>query len=472
MGATPRRSRDGQPSAHPAETTRKAPKSMIGFLAGLAAVIAVLATWPLRARHLILLAILLGASAVTRDVISFGTPPIGAHLINIAPEVPTLTTIDVVILAGLVVSTVFGGSVRPLAWIIPGLLGLLFGKFLLWTDDSYVSAGALHFALTLAAWPLGRQIAERDSPLDRPRFTARIILCFLVVQLAFCLVQISQGLSEDRTMGTFDHPAHLGKVVLILLIVLLPLSQSQDPIASRTAMLAIGLGVLATASTLSRANIISVVGAIALWATMSIFSRGARSRAGLVGGALLAILASLPFVSAIMQRFSDDAEGGLRPELFEGGVHIVLQHVWFGTGPNNFAEAAAAIEPIFAQTGAPIHNTILLLIGELGVPIFLLVALPLIRTTIWAIRALGAGDEIAQATARSVVVVVLMAAFAGWTGWGFLVTPVAQLLYFFLGFADGVLANRHKLHHLHHDIPEFAERATTQGPRRMIVPTL
>lgn len=414
---------------------------MIGIIAAIAIVVGLIFAWPLRQRKSIVFGIVLALAALTRDIVYFGTVPTNVHLVNIAGEVPTFTTIDVAIAITLLMSTAGLKDLRPFLWIAPGLFGLFLGLTVLWPVHDYITAGAVHLALTLAAWPVGRYLAGSDLlAVDRERLLARIILTFLLVQLAFCTFQILAQLPDDRAAGTFDHPAHLGKIVVLLLVILLPLTHSSDLGTSRAATLGIAVGAIATASTLSRANIIAVIGALVLWSSLgrrkSANTPALKSR---VWVPALAIVVSLPFLDAVVQRFLSDAQGGLRPELFAGGVRVVTRFMWMGTGPNNFAETAATTEPIFAQTGAPIHNTFLLLVGELGIPILVLFILPIIRTITLALRRLRSDQAVVTDTARAVLVTVAMVSFAGSTGWGFLVSPVPQLLYFTIGFADGRL---------------------------------
>lgn len=326
-----------------------------------------------------------------------------------------------------------------LPWIVPGLLALLFGASVVWPQTSAMLDGVLVYGICFVAWIIGTAVGVDLSARTTARIITGGILAFFLIEVAIAAWQLLSGsASSSRASGTFEHPAFIGKYVLVVLAILLPLTRHSDRTTVRISTLSILFGVVLTAMTLSRANLIAVLGAVALWIVYTMTAHRERKRGFLIG--IGAVLLALPFANLVLTRFETDAVGGDRPALFDAGIAVIRQLFWTGTGPNLFVEHASSVSETVARTGYPIHNSFLLAVAELGAIGATLFFLPAIRTLFIAVKSPDrTADGKRGPVSASTIIVMLSIAFAANTGWGFLQAPVSSLVFLALGFSHGML---------------------------------
>lgn len=413
---------------------------LLGIAIAVALCCAIAFIWPLRTRFGYLLAIALVAVAFCRQLIPVWVTPSGSAVNGIAATTPPLTSLDVVIMGAVLLIPSVRHAAPHVFWTLPGMLSLIIGGALVWPRAGNVLAGVVHLFTSLLAWVVGHAMGEANAKSARTlRLSALAVLTFVALQATVSLAQIAGDDSLDRATGTFNHPSVIGKIVLILLAILLPMSRSTDRATSRAATLGIVLGVVATAASLSRTNLVAIIGALGLWAVLS---SGSTRRRRELATALLGVALTLPFLDAIMARFLADPEENQRGGLLEAGLRVTSENLWAGTGPNNFVEVAAQTEAFIARWGAPVHNSLLLLVAELGVLAALAFLLPIGRSVADALLQRKAQSVERRSTSQALLIMLLMVAFACWTGWGFLVAPVLPLLYLVCGYSTGTLAEQ------------------------------
>lgn len=414
---------------------------MISTIVAIAIALAILMIWPLRNRYAYLLAFLILCYSFYGTVIVFWGKTEREGIVDIANGAPSLTTFSFAVLIAGVLSLSSARASEWFPWVAVSAVALATGSLLFWPRTDSVVSGVLTLSLCLLAWVLGHIIGKHlYDDAETMRVAITLLALFLATQCAVVAYQLAVGQTDNgRATGTFDHPAYLGKLVLLLLIVLLPASQSSDKRTARRASIAVALGVVATATTLSRANILAVLGAVVLWSLATRFSSDRSSRRTIVV-AILAVAVSIPLANAFLSRFSTDAEGGDRPELLEAGLRAVSENLWTGLGPNNFVEVRRTIDPIVAQTGYPVHNSMILAIAEMGIVLAVLFFVPLLRSLALAAKTRKSGTAEQRRSARGLIVVMTMVVFAGWTGWGFFQAPTIMLLFLLVGYVAGQIA--------------------------------
>jgi hypothetical protein len=352
--------------------------------------------------------------------------------VGISPAIPSFSTYSVVLFSLALYFTIRGKANRFSGLIVPLLCFLPIGFAFAWPDIPQVWSGLLHMAAIASAWVVGLAIgrAIMDDNVGR-RFLVALLFGLAVVLAGSVLWQLLvSGLSGseygNRATGIFGHPATMGKLSIALLALVLPLTRSVDLLCRRLSLAAFVLLLIATAPTLSRANILGFGIVVVVWLVLL---RGERTLAIRLGLPVFLFVALLPFLGLLLSRFERDAEGGDRPALLAAGLRVIQVHLWGGVGPNGFVPEAEKSELIVAATGFPVHNTFLLAVAELGLTGAGLLFLPLVFSLGVAIRHLRALDQVGDVS-RAVVAVLAGVIFVGLTGWGYLQGPVVQLTFF------------------------------------------
>lgn len=338
------------------------------------------------------------------------------------------------IAAALCLTSIPSSSWLPL--ILPGLLWLSIGLLTAWPRNSEVLAGVFHWCIAFAALIVGIYVGMR-SDSKRQIWQASFISALFVFELVLSVYQIVSGEAEQffgRSFGTFGHPAFVGKFALLSLIFILPLLNDAGGKIRFLGWIALISATATTVLTQSRANTLSIAAVLLLWAIW--LPRGAVRglRTNLIGGLVFASAFTIPLM---MERFLADPDGGDRHELFVSGMNIVETYLVSGTGPNRFATVGSNTERIIAETGYPIHNSWMLMVGELGVIGAVLIALPLLVAIGAAARAMRASDRDLRLTARTFLLVAAGAMFIGFSGWGMIQEPTLQMIFFVSGYALG-----------------------------------
>ena len=309
----------------------------------------------------------------------------GVHT-GIADPVPTVFTYTVVVLA-------YGGwlIVRPGAARLPFphlifLISLAVITAVAFSGNPVVVSGALHIGTAVVAWSLGDYVGRSlaGASTSSLRYVAYGLSFVVAIEVSAAIIQllgvtVTLGGFEligspphGRVTGTFGHPTAVGKFLFLLLLVLLPMSRSVD---QRTAF-AVWATILAAAAVIgmsqSRANLIAIVAALIIWV---VFTTNTLSVAGRVVWVALVALVFLPFVNPVLDRFFADPDGGDRPELLVAGLAQIRESPLLGTGANNYVPVVGTWDPTTA-TGFPVHNSFLLLVAELGIPLAVLLLCP------------------------------------------------------------------------------------------------
>lgn len=356
------------------------------------------------------------------------------------PAVMTHSAILLVAAACLVATR----GVRALDIYAPLLVGyLIVGMLAIWEPNLRVAGGVFYLLTCVSAWIVGRSFAEevRQDP-SASRQLVYVVAALGAIEMLICIVQIVTGHVDGnhRPAGTYDHSGVLGKNCVVLLLFLLPAVWSADRKtrwAAWTGITAVAIGTILTGS---RANTIAIVAVLAVWTILLPRYQFSIAKKTMIFGVLA--MAALAVAPKILERFSEDPEGGYRPELNAAGLRIFSQMPWAGTGPNNYAEVAARTESIVQQTGYPMHNSFMLPIIELGIVgglLFLGVYLiPLVRSLVSMI---SVSDSRAADYARGFVSVFVGLLVIGLTGWGLLGRNTLLLLVFALGYTS-ILAKK------------------------------
>lgn len=362
---------------------------------------------------------------------------------GIAPPAPTVFTYSAFFIA-LGLMALFSGRARTgkLHFLFLALVSI--GGLVAWSGSDYVTSGILQYVTAIAAWLAGMYVASRS--VRGGEHDARIALgVFLVIaiQLAASLLQMA-GVSisafgaslvaeapNNRAMGTFGHPTGVGKFLFVLLILVLPLLKSMCKSARLLAVASIGSSLLIIALSQSRANLLAYVSALLIWIVVvkGGYSLGSKLRV-LVG--VLAV--TLPFASLFLSRFTEDPDGGDRPELLQAGIDQITSSPILGTGPNNYVNVVSKTDLMTAITGYPVHNTFLLSAAELGIPLMLLLFMPVIvawtRPLLRAVR--GEAQTLAGYALLCTVPGMLLITL---TGWGMLNRELLPLWFFLTALA-------------------------------------
>ena len=374
-------------------------------------------------------------------LLGFGDVPMG-WTVGVSSAVPALTTYNVLLLGFALVLLVERKIPRPARYAAPVLVFCAFGALVLWPSTPNVTSGLLHVLACACAWAVGLHLGARlDVDGRSGRFLALVLLlvaCILGLTVAWQLA--SGGGGVERASGLFAHPATIGKLGVIFLGLLLPLSRSTT--ARTRAMSYAGVVVLfaSTAPTLSRANILAMVVVILAWALLLPSARNLGKKIVLP---LVTVAAFIPVLDKLLTRFAVDSEGGDRPELLRAGYRQIAAQPWAGTGPNNYVTAVGGHEPIVALTGYPVHNMFLLSAAELGIVGAVLFFLPLVYGLGVAVRRLRTPGAVGDFS-RGTVVLALGIIVVGLTGWAVVQQPVAETLFLVGGILLGqvLLAGR------------------------------
>lgn len=343
------------------------------------------------------------------------------------------------------------GGGRLLTWPLIAFTVLLFtGAAVVWPRGLQTAAGVQQYLLAplalIGGSMLGRHLVEpaHRHDLRLPRTLALSCGLVLAAQLVAAAIQragvplfemtpATAALMGDRVNGTLTHPNILGKVVLLLLVVVAPLTRHPDPLTRRLAAAAAVCGLPLLGLTGGRANLLAAVGFILLWVVALPRAASAlRYRRWLVAGTVVAIA---PFAAGVVGRFREDPFGGSRGALTMQALRALPEHWLLGVGPNRYVTDIGYIDPVSGR-GLPVHNIVLLATLELGV-----VGATLLLS-VWALGALRrlradqpceVGDAFARALLAASPAVVLVAL----TGWALLAMSLLPLWFLVLGICLG-----------------------------------
>ena len=393
---------------------------------------------------------LLAAAAVPRQLVKLEDVPDRTDITDIATAGPALSTTSIAILCMLLITASATRRERSplipraIPMILPFVLFCVVAYAFVWPHTPSVRGGIISLTTALLAWVVGRrfQILLRGNT-SALRMVAGGLLFLFAIEVAVAFTQLAIGITElaGRGAGTFAHPAWLGKYVLVLMPLLLPLTASDDRRTARLSSIALMLALVGTALTVARANLLVLIAVILAWSLFRSYGAGVKSIIFRRAGVPLAVaLLSLPFASLVLERFASDPDGGDRTPLLDAGLRIIALHPLVGTGPNNYVPTARASEAIVFSTGYPVHNTFLLGIAELGIFGLVLFALPVVAAVVTCIGHARDSDKDTSNTARAFLITIGGVAIVGLSGWGFWQDSILQLLFFGAGYAHAKVA--------------------------------
>ncbi len=315
----------------------------------------------------------------------------------------------------------------------------------MWGGTPAQWSGLKLYVTAIVAFAVGRWLSENlteKSALLLASVCAAV--CFL--QLVFTVAQ-SRGVmllraggpdtenwitSEGRMVGLFSHPAILGKTVFLLLCFLLPLSTCRRPLTRRLTYTAVAFGSLATLFTLSRANILAIGIAIVLWVLLSGRASSIAARLGVLAVSIGLIVLNGGLIGALQDRQRADPGGGYRDRLLQTGLGQIESAPFTGTGPNFYTDVVGRYDRL-AAAGFPVHNSFLYPAAELGIPLAILLFVPIVLTIVVRISRIRPhlGLEVQTAALLSIFPGLLLIA---WTGWGMIATEALPLWFMGFGF--------------------------------------
>jgi O-antigen ligase len=387
----------------------------------------------------------------TKLYVAGGTP---VHL-GIAPGAVTIFLGDVMLVFVLIAIWAHSGRLRIGAllavFLLPAVVFLVFD----WGNTPEQWSGLKLYVTAIISFGVGQWLSENLTERSGVVIaSACLVACTLqfVLTLAQTEGVMLLGVSREaahwietgRMVGLYGHPAILGKSMFLLFCFLLPLSLSRWSITRRISYVAIALGSVATLLTLSRANAFAIGAAIILWVFVSGRANSMGKKVGVfvVAAALLALNASA--ITGLQLRQEADPYGGYRDSILAVGLGQIQNAPLTGTGPNYYGEVVGQYDH-FAATGFPLHNSFLYPIAELGIPLGVVLLVPLMITLVGAVRRMSASRriDVQSATLLSVLPGVVVIA---WTGWGMMQTEALPLWFMGFGFLaspKGILGMGH-----------------------------
>ena len=187
-----------------------------------------------------------------------------------------------------------------------------------------MDAGILQLATGIAAWCVGTMVSR---PMSVERFSRALTLfiTFIVaIQVVVCCLQfagvpinalsaVESNILGGRVNGTSNHPNNLGKMLFLLLILLLPLTEQRDRRSARMALAAVVMMFVPLGLAQGRANFAAVLAALVLWALLTARGQQLGTKVVFLGGASVAVILS---AAVFLARFDEDPSGGVRPQIY------------------------------------------------------------------------------------------------------------------------------------------------------------
>ena len=341
------------------------------------------------------------------------------------------------------VIAVFGrkGKTFPLAFL-PLIIYLFILMIFGWTNvDASTWNSFLTYVIAALAFGAGLYIAARHQ--ENPRFDRWFVLLLLAAALfqtavaalqtvgvdLFPSQETTTDFTEGRASGSFGHPGNLGKAILFLIVLVLPLTKSADTAARRLSFVTLGVALLPVALSVSRTNFVVVGMVLVLWALLLPRSSKIGGRVALVGA--VGVVGFL-FADQFIGRLTADPAGGARERLSAVALEHIPDNLLLGVGPGGYIPYFGQFDSL-TGSGWPVHNMFLLALAELGVVGIVLLLLP---TVVYVLRSLGmlrAKDDRAN-YARALILMSLAVVVVGLTSWGMLSGSMMYLWFFTLGY--------------------------------------
>ncbi|WP_428981956.1 O-antigen ligase family protein [Microbacterium horticulturae] len=299
----------------------------------------------------------------------------------------------------------------------------------------------LQLGIGVAAWVLGISVASVADVHQATRLVlATTALAIVVCQLVFSALQLVgidpfplpaeiATLMGSRVHGTLNHPNNLGKTLVLLAALVLPLIDDPSRQLRKLSLLTIAGCGLGVALTQGRANIAAFIIMITI---RVIVMRGVGAVQRRVGFFFLLAVTIMPFIPEISARFLEDPGGGSRDHFMELAISQFERTPWWGIGPNEYVHVIGQYDALTAG-GLPVHNSYMLAVVELGLVGATLMLFPLLAAIVRSLRECGRDGYRGRAAASSVAIGVGFVAIAA-TGWGALSGSILPLWLFTLAF--------------------------------------
>jgi hypothetical protein len=363
---------------------------------------------------------------------------------GIAGAEPQLMTFSAVLITAAIVAVLIGRWREVPYSFIPLLIYLLFGVLFIWGSTPEQWAGVLLFFVAVCGWYIGVLIGEELS-WDRgfAQIFSQGLLLVAIVQVAASLLQLAgvpirpmdTATAESmgsRVNGTFNHPNTLGKMIVLVILISLPLTRSQDAATRRAASLAVLLGFVPLVLSGGRSNLFGALLVIIIWTVTSPRQKKAGARIWVAIGAFIATIVALVFFPRFM-----DTSGGARERLSKLAMERIPVHPFVGIGVNSYVTEIGKFDPLVAQ-GWLVHNIFLLSTVEIGLIGATLFFCPLIWAALKSWPHLGdsgMGGDYARSYLISMPVVVVL----GVTDWGMMHEYILPLWMFMGGVCSGTM---------------------------------
>lgn len=354
-------------------------------------------------------------------------------------------TYDVAILAVLVVGFVASGRPNFLLFV-PFVTLLTIGVIFEWEHSPQLATNVVYLLVGVAAWAIGHYFAKHYVPGTRQEtvlilaLTAVILFQVVVTVLQasgvpiFALEGRTAELEGGRASGTFSHPGTVGKVMILFMAILLPLTTATTRRTRRLAYFAVLIALVPVGLSESRANFVGYLLALLVWFII-MPARSARASRFVVPAVVLA--GALIFSGTIIDRFTGDPEGGARQHFTDVALEAISKNPWLGVGPGNYIPVVGQTDNLTAQ-GWRVHNVFLLETTELGIPTTLFFFLPAICLLVLSLRQMRRLDE-RGAWGRGAIAAAAGTLVTAVTGWGLMNGSIFMIWFLCMGFSFGML---------------------------------
>lgn len=382
----------------------------------------------------------------------FGASEDDTYRVSISGENIRVFTYTVAILLTILVAVLLPRPGTKFLSTLPFLTLALVWSLTVWDGESNTWAGVGHLTVAVLAWIAGSYLRSSVVSLESPeaRFLGWLLFFIVLFEAAVCVLQVmgvpvfpgsSAAIVQDaslagRANGTFSHPSTVGKVMLLLLILVLPLTASSVRGIRHCAWWTLGFMTVPFIFSSGRVNFAGAIVAVLLWVATSPRSRslGWRLMVPLFAGAVLVASWS------VWSDRIETGENGLLRQHFSDVAIQQLGSLWAtGVGPGNYVESLSSTDPWIAA-GWPVHNTFLLAAAELSVVVAVALFLPIAVTVVDSVRNWRAPTA-RGGFARAFLVVLPGVLLVAWTGWGMLADALVVWM-FVAGWVVGGAAGR------------------------------
>jgi hypothetical protein len=353
---------------------------------------------------------------------------------------PAVLATVVLVLVGLLTLGRRGISLR----FVPLLVFALAIGSLAWTQTDRLPAAAGLLVLGSLFWVAGSSSASLLG--NRPnldRAIAAVVLMLIALQAVVTVLQtlgfdifsdVSEAgeLTEGRANGMFGHPGTMGKNIVLISLLAVPLTASKDPRTRRLAFLSLIVAIVPVGLSESRSNFAALIALLLTWALLMPRGKGVSIRLALpVGAGIIALM----FYETIAARFLNDPGGGQRGHFMEVALAHIPDNLWIGVGPGGYIPFFGQFDPLTAE-GWPVHNAFVLMVAELGLFGAALLFLPLLLSPAVAalklLRSTGLSTVYARTVLASIPSIVIMAT----TGWGLVGAVILPMWMFVFGYLN------------------------------------